>query len=121
MEANELRIGNIVETPRQPMFRIDLFDYVSKGIGKLGQIHNRERHPLTWYLQDIRPIKISRQILRLTDLDVINSTWFGKGDFRINISGQVEIKDTYIGQFDYLHQVQNLYFLLTGNELQVHL
>ena len=63
IKANELRLGNWVKTPNQPFFRIDLFEYVSKGIGKFGQITDPKLHPLTWYLQDLEGIELSEDIL----------------------------------------------------------
>lgn len=65
MKANELRIGNYVNCPKdgQNPFRIDLLDFVSCGIGKFGMIYDKSVHPLTWYLQDLQPIPLTEEWL----------------------------------------------------------
>ena len=124
MEAKELKIGNIVSTPNQPIFRIDLFDYVAKGIGKFGQISDPKLHPLTWYLQDLKPIEITKQWFYQLGFKSDNdeSTILIKNGFDI-----IELNDGSFELFNhdypikikYVHQLQNLYYALLGEELSL--
>ena len=128
MTALELRIGNIVSTPNQPTFRIDLFDYVAKGIGKFGQISDANTHPLTWYLQDLKPIPLTEEwLLKFSFFECSdNGELKGNDRFFINskLKGSIGLspKFTYSltgTRLYYVHQLQNLYYALTGQELTI--
>lgn len=138
MKARELRIGNIVSTPNQPTFRIDLFDYVAKGIGKFGQISDANTHPLTWYLQDLKPIPLTEEWLLKFGFELIKfvapnqqcgiDLFYGY-DYAIKKIGnktdliirykhdKFKLDSFYSTDFKYVHTLQNLYFVLTSEEL----
>jgi len=134
MKANELRIGNYINVPetKQCPFRIDLFDYVTNGIGKFGQIISKDIHPLTWYLQDLSPIPLTEEwLLKFGFYFDLKTDYDGywkkyKEGFEIRI---YKFEDYFeygwqLGhdpiKIKYVHQLQNLYFSLTGEELTIH-
>jgi hypothetical protein len=139
MKANELRIGNYVNVPNseQCPFRIDDFECLTYEFIKVGQkqiINGKEVHPFTWYGKDLQPIPLTEEWLikfgfsrevkvgsemgtdgvefRVYHFDVLtfntNHGWWYKVQ-RIN--------DTPL---EYVHQLQNLYFALTGEELTLN-
>jgi hypothetical protein len=130
MEANELRIGNYVNCPKdgQNPFRIDLFEYASKGIGKFGMIYDKNTHPLTWYLQDLKPISLTEEWLLKFGLERFPWGWvlsWGKRpqDHKLLISCckyknkyWVELGNGLRIEFPYVHTFQN-FIILTGHEL----
>lgn len=68
MKASELRIGNIVNVPRedQSPFRIDFFEYLYDNdckVAKRSFIGETEVHPLTWYFIDLKPIPLTEEWL----------------------------------------------------------
>ena len=54
------------------------------------------------------------------DCNTTHRLMIGKNDYCIVISsnGFCEVGDAIVMNMDYVHQIQNLYFGLTGNELQ---
>jgi hypothetical protein len=143
MKANELRIGNYVNCPKdgQNPFRIDLLDFVSCGIGKFGMIYDKSVHPLTWYLQDLQPIPLTEEWLlkfgfgkeKVNDLydnafikyDVLSSdlylrpSYMGGYYWGFNVPGKLDNELYDAKNIKYVHQLQNLYFALTENELEI--
>jgi hypothetical protein len=142
MTAQELRIGNYVNCPKdgQNPFRIDLFDYLSNGIGKLGMIYDKSTHPLTWYLQNLKPIPLTEEwLLKLGLIKTIKKkdTYYVKRGQCFCFENS-ELAKSFYKQSPlylylpeeriilnasypilYVHQLQNLYFALTGQELTI--
>jgi hypothetical protein len=141
MKASELRIGNYVNVPFQEQcpFRIDAFEYCSEKFIKVAQevkLNGFEVHPLTWYGRDLKPIPLTEEWLfkfgfYLRDgfsntfklnvekhkYDCSEITYSEKeGLFRFS-NGQQK-GTTLIPHIKYVHQLQNLYFALTGEELK---
>jgi len=130
MDVFELRIGNYVNVPKdgQCPFRIDLFDYVANGIGKFGMIYDKSVHPLTWYLQDLKPIPLTKEWLfkfgfgQSEDHEVGHNTsnivdfYYDYHFKRFRVETQ-EGEEIRLPNIQYIHQLQNLYFALTGTEL----
>lgn len=130
LSANELRIGNYVNCPKdgQNPFRIDLFDYVSNGIGKFRMIYDKNTHPLTWYLQDLKPISLTEDwLLKFGFIQNTSNSyyWLNYGTNGILI---VKYNDYYkkytleLGKgmnivLDFVHHFQNICFDLTRHEL----
>ncbi|HAX95631.1 MAG TPA: hypothetical protein DCY35_03795 [Prolixibacteraceae bacterium] len=121
MEANELRIGNLVYTKFsdkavkvKSVNWIPQFEYY---IVFADDAINNIKH--------INPIQITEEWMKRLGFIVFKDALFGmteyrKGSFTLdgkfleNGYGQV---NTY--PIEYIHQLQNLYFALTGNELIV--
>ena len=130
MKANELRIGNYVNCPKdgQNPFRIDLLDFVSCGIGKFGMIYDKSVHPLTWYLQDLQPIPLTEEWLLRFGFNFDNGQYelgdivfqLEKNEFQVVLIADDPGCAHFVKyKYKYVHQLQNLYFALTGEEFKV--
>jgi hypothetical protein len=142
MTANELKIGNYVNVPNtsQCPFRIDAFEHLSNEFIKVAMkvsMGGFEVHPLTWYGGDLTPIELTERWLNKFELEhsEIRGRWFkdkfvvfkqkyldplsileeNKFYFQmVDCQGNVS---TSSFEIKYVHQLQNLYFALTGEEL----
>jgi len=115
MEAKELRIGNLVNAEKSNCFfsqgiyevSIDTFEIIQhfKGIEDLQPIHITEDWLLKFGFKQDSDLKNSL---------VKNAIWFNK----------VNMEATYFSQklrkINYVHQLQNLYFALTGEDLEIN-
>lgn len=140
MKANELRIGNYVNVPRkeQSPFRVDYFDnvkvYQDNGTYECTPIGEIPMHPLTWDLADIEGIPLTPEILEKCGFeeeitqDIMyhhhsGFFFFELWDKENRRSNGYWLK--FLNKFDleikYLHQLQNLYFAISGQELEVNL
>ena len=110
MEAKELRISNLVHL-------------IADG-------HENEPDLLIWELEDYEFYENKMEYIKPIPL---TEEWLGKCDFKFkefglynfSISNRIVSKriffmiDGYAKQIYYLHQLQNLYFALTGTELTI--
>lgn len=104
MKANELRIGNLVYCPE-----MDTNDYVSKTHFNCPELYE--------------PIPLTEEWLLKFGFDV-SVGWAEKDDFKmgqpdddwINELWSIRYEKKYV-KIQYVHQLQNLYFALTGQEL----
>ena len=134
MKASELRLGNYVNVPipEQCPFRIDDFECLSYEFIKVAQkqiINGKEVHPLTWYGDDLQPIPLTEEWLEkfgftkaiyydvdqnyyvYFDFSIYN--FYDEGWFFLDPdNGHINTKGV-----KYVHEIQNLYFALTGEEL----
>ena len=124
MKARQLRIGNLVNVNGEPM-TIYQIEHRSKTIYRINDIDIDDR-----CLSDkSNPILLTPEILEKCE--------FKKGDYHQNyyyhtsLSPHIVIySDGFLMEvvddirvsesFHYLHQLQNLYFALTGEELKVN-
>jgi len=142
IKANELRIGNYVNVPRkeQSPFRVDYFDnvkvYQDNGTYECPPFGEIPMHPLTWDLADIEGIPLTPEILEKCGFKKQNNGWnknkkseydenyFGLFDHNY-CSGKLDLKYNVgngpIPSIKFLHQLQNLYFAISGQELEVNL
>jgi len=130
IKAEELRLGNYVDVPRkdQSPFRIDAFESLSKTFIKVAMIHpihGENFHPLTWYGDDLKPIPLTEEWcikfgfqkdLENTIYKNINKHCFLCYDNNIVLLLEEE-NNWCIRKIKYVHELQNLYFALTGEEL----
>jgi hypothetical protein len=109
MKPNELRIGNLVNDNLGGILKI-------KGIKTESD------------LSHIRPIKLTDKWL--IDFGFEKTEWDNNNSFRKMVGNNdytivfysnciCEIGDVIVKEIQYVHQLQNLYFALTGNELQI--
>ncbi|MBR8535409.1 hypothetical protein KDU71_07540 [Carboxylicivirga sediminis] len=130
MQANELRIGNLinVSNPAQCPFRIDGFEFLRQEDCKVEQ-HTEAMfgHPLTWYFKDLKPIPLTNHYFQNFGFTKDELGYWTKGDSIYSfvdrgdlgymlVIADNEYKETYI---KHVHRLQNLWFELTGEELQI--
>lgn len=112
MKANELRIGNIIKYIDKPIIcDINTIYAVSKCV-----------EPTKLY----EPIPITFEWLLksgFTSHSCLPNTWshcnglIGYDSF----NNCVRVDQTWLGKMPFLHQLQNLYFVITGEELEINL
>jgi hypothetical protein len=126
MNANELRIGNLLLDRGSKLLRLDFWDF-----GKPAQrmfLADVERHPMTEDIEHCQPIQLTEDwLLKFgfeEDKNRLYTTMKGESQWYINgIDGCIFFSDVL--EFDcvpntkikYVHQLQNLYFALTNEEL----
>jgi hypothetical protein len=131
MKASELRIGNYVNVPNyeQCPFRIDAFEHCSEKFIKVAQevkLNGFEVHPITWYGDNLQPIPLTVEWLLKFGFEK-SGLWtyvielqgnlklvyyLGEKGWSIGFKSYSDFSNLY-----YVHQLQNLYFALTGEEL----
>ena len=78
-------------------------------------------------VEDLEPVKLTENVLLMCGFDenMVLSTiegeirYYGDGDINIGGEDSCTLGMVYIAKCKYLHQLQNLYFALTGKELEV--
>ena len=116
IKANELRIGNLIYNPVQKInFQADI-----QAISNVWYNYTR--------IQDLhyQPIPLTEELLKKCGFKWINhalrkeniSIRYLSKNYEIFISNE---KRRFVIQLKYVHQLQNLYFALTGEELEIKL
>lgn len=125
IKANELRIGNLVLSSGYPL-RIDSIGkwYVTADVGML-----------TYMYEIIEPIPLTPEILGKAGLSEIGRIRLADRRF-LEIDPRLDTNRVFLTELnthsyidtillpieiEYLHQLQNLYFALTGEELTISL
>jgi hypothetical protein len=146
MKANELRIGNFVKDRGNKVIRIDFMEYQESGYStKFGQrmfLGEEEVHPMTEYTDYAIPIEITEEwLLKFGFTNIDNTNIYVKSMHKIGAEKlkslavyidennyTIAIVDYYTGvektdllhlDYEFVHQLQNLYFALTGEELTI--
>jgi len=108
MKATQLRIGNITSLGIVFLINQDVFSVIdSKG---------------DWFkntLTEIKPIPLTEEwLIKLgAKKDKIDNTYY-LSQLEIMLPNFFRYKTSIISRIDYVHQLQNLYFALTGEELK---
>jgi len=115
MEANEFRINNIVENP----YGTSIIYGISNDCVQI-TLKNSES-VFDFDFEDIKPIILTEDLLLKCGFDSFGSRWMKKElplDL-INCDGfyMANVKE----EIKYLHQLQNIYFILTNKELEISL
>ena len=121
MRVEELRIGNIVKT----INTIDIFKLVSIGYDYV--LLTDEYNDYDSLIEELKPIPITEEWLLKFGFDLINNEYHQSRNHDLKLHWTVN-KNKMIPEFNekkfvtgydfkYVHQLQNLYFALTGNEL----
>lgn len=131
IDAKELRIGNLFKTHVCDNFRIDeiykdedWFYCVKNNIGCNGS-------SLYGFVDDLQPIPLTEGLLLKCGFKKINHI-YGYSFFsmeRKKSGANIDIYEAYsaiggntsVPHIQFLHQLQNLYFALTGKELKIEL
>lgn len=129
IKANELRIGSKIQQKKtRGLYICYVIEILEKGInvkakGQFGE----------WFLrfEEIEPIPLSEEILLKCGFEKISEYIFS---IEIDNGWHLNIESNYIFlkyqdneceishfKFEYIHQLQNLYFALTGTELNIEL
>lgn len=118
MKPSELRIGNWIHND----YFGDSWD-AQLTIEEVGACYHRTDKMLS---PSIKPIPLTEEWLEKFGFEkMANREWFKQGSIQYNPSREIlEIwqRDnwiTYKKQFKYVHQLQNLYFALTNEELTI--
>ena len=114
LSKNELRIGNLIFQSGQ----ITTIENISRSINDWERVNNKR-------LFDCAPIPITEEwLLRFGfTKHSTNPFWFRKKQICISLVGAIELIswDMQVFKIDskaeYIHELQNLYFALTGEEL----
>lgn len=134
METNELRRGNLVNTNNEIM-TVD-----TVGVNSVTYIKETNRHGLLIHpfseIKEVKPIPLTEEWLIKCGFSVTDENYAGKiyhivkvGQFlnddlmlvlwlRGEREGMIFRKSM---QIKHLHQLQNLYFALTGEELEINI
>lgn len=131
MKANELRLGNHVLNENKHEVVFQLVTELNGEYLVIEGINNTPEHEIT-------PIQLTEEwLLKFGFEKCINSVthWFKKQIspsvyLGIDIIGATSITEEFQNEFiclvflpnkvQYVHQIQNLYFLLTGEELEIN-
>jgi hypothetical protein len=112
MISTEVRIGNLVEFENR-IFEIDVIanEFPTLNTSEFGI------GVVDW--NNIKPIPLTEEWLVKFEWQLIGKiTYFINSYFSIDKFGHVYYSNDYTGlNIDYVHQLQNLYFALTGTEL----
>lgn len=135
MKASELRIGNLVKDRGGKILRIDYWERPGM-IAQNVVIDGMTMHPLTELVDYLNPIRITREAVAdffgLTETDdhdnhIIKSNPNNTcKDITLWIASEGGIAHVYVGDnqgatvtIHSIHELQNVYFALTKEELEV--
>ena len=117
MKANELRIGNWISLNGNST-QVDVIDYKQVIATDFGLVE----------LKFIQPIPLTEEwLLKLgAQLDEEDDSFvFTDSGFYVSVNENSEalffFKNEELCEFNYVHQLQNLYFALTNEELKIEL
>jgi hypothetical protein len=119
MKANELRIGNLLFDRGDKILRLDYWDFMKPAQRMF--LGDSELHPLTENLEYCKPIPLTEEwMFKFGFIKSSDNNYYKGGKFTIYnrfgnfglIGGSLSWKE-----FKHVHQLQNLYFALTGEEL----
>lgn len=128
VNPKQLRLGNYIQDRGGKVLRIDFMEHVQDGydtkVGQLMQLEGQEVHPMTEYTDYANPIHLTEEwLLRLgfRCTSTIKKT-FGNGVIWVQLIDNVfcfKQCDSLTRKLSYVHSIQNLYFALTGEELEI--
>lgn len=114
IQANELRIGNYIIRANGFPSAVSAYDFEHTNF------------------QETNPIPITPEILEKCGFDL--TQWFCEGSYKIRedksdmlygwtfvVRNANHDREIEFGYFKYVHELQNLYFALTGEELEIEL
>lgn len=128
MNSNELRVGNWIKDRGGKTWQIDSWECHNKVAAKEPEFNTcgmlLRAHPLTEYIEYLKPIPLTEEwLLRFGFLVTYKKAEWTIGAFRVckTFDADFVYPDWDINYIDlpYVHQLQNLYFALTGQELTI--
>jgi len=136
MKAQDLMVGNLVLDRGGKTLRIDYFEQDKVCMEMEGSYLNPyPLHPLTEYFEYLQPIILSEEILLKCGFDKKKHTYSDRyilDDFELERQGvnyacvvwcgeDAPHLTIFIGHCEYLHELQQLYKILTKQELGIKL
>lgn len=137
INTQELRIGNYLQSETGEYLPVE---YVMKDViglrNNIGGVQKHQINPIFSYdIEKIKPIPLTEDILlkcgfvQIAYLKNIDENFFLTTDamgFRLQVEknhedGYYICESLSLNHIKYLHQLQNLYFALTGTELEINL
>lgn len=136
MKASELRIGNWIADRGRKEWQIDHWETRDKVASKAPTIMCmgilQEAHSLTEYVDYLYPIPLTEEWLlkfgfEPTRFQKEPHQWWNNGKIEIGHTTKDDVMqyeylsptNTEMVDIPYVHQLQNLYFALTGEELEM--
>lgn len=128
IRANELRIGNFVMDRGGKVLLIDHWEYENK----ISEKRVDGLHPFTEFVEYLQPIALTEEWLlkfgfekNLNSNNIIYYILAGKCLLEYNLTHNIAdiVKKVHLDLFieiKYVNQLQNLYFALTGEELEIN-
>lgn len=116
MDAKELRLGNFLQDRKGRLCVVEIIDNNDEGF---------MASAVKWLVTSLpnSPIPLTEEWLFKFGFEKGNLEYFIHENVRINFDLQFEFKGVNNLNFgtnlEYVHQLQNLYFALTGKELEV--
>ena len=132
INPNELRLGNLVKDRGEKTIKIDFIEYVRNGydtkFGQLMYLEGEEVHPMTEYSDYAFAIPITEEWLLkfgfvsnpYQDRYELDNIYFQGCKLCFECDKTKGFTELWIEQYPtikYVHQLQNLYFAITGDEL----
>lgn len=143
IRSEEMKLGNYFNCPREDQnpFRVDFIEGLNKDWAKVGMespvfgehpvLGIMKGHGLTWESKDLSGIILTHTLLaRLPFKKYYESEWQVKYEHAEHPELVLLFKNgkvfflkggTHLMECKYLHQLQNIYYALTGVELNVNL
>lgn len=139
IKGKELRLGNLVKDRGEKVIRIDFLEHIQDGydtkFGQLILLEGKEVHPMTEHSDYALPIPITNDWLIRLGFKLYSSGYycldvFGEKVY-ISISLKYDKKPNLIldsgenalsydlKHIRFVHELQNVFYYLTGTELQV--
>ncbi len=127
INIKDIRVGNYIKDRGNKILKINkiIFSPIQNTyiIEQNNTINNQEVHPLTEYLNNLKPIKLNDIWFKRLGFEKTNIEYV-KGNFKWKLyNGKVLFTYGMCGYFEteimYVHQLQNFYYILTGQELSI--
>jgi len=111
IQANDLRVGNILQS-----YEGSEFEYVVIQSGDILMCQEANENFNNWR----KPIPITEEWLLRMGFESLEDGWYKIEEYTWNIYDKgFRYKGQHIAEPDYIHQLQNLYHALTGEELTI--
>ena len=124
IKVNELRIGNLVTESLGEILRI-----VSLSIdNNIQNICARGKNAAIWGMSGLNPIPLTTEILEKCGFKFDKNRPYDMNNYGVDMDEKnlhfyydsITLNFNGFGNVQYVHQLQNLYFALTGEELTIN-
>jgi len=120
INVSEIRLGNYYQDRGGKILRVDFVEYLESGrstkFGEKMYLNDEEVHPMTEYSDCANPIELTKEWLIKLGFKPFCKD-FQKNSIIIHSRKRGYVINTKIPIVKYVHQLQNIYFALRGEEL----